>query len=85
MLDDRVALRAASASGFRMRRNHIPVIIRAIALAALLGPPLVSSVARFLPVLVLGFILLVIAQAGETSGLTAVGLSRRPTLLRGRE
>jgi alpha-1,2-mannosyltransferase len=57
----------------------------ALVLAPLFGPPLVSAVARLLPLLILGFIMLVIAQAGETVGLTAFGLSRRPAVLRGRE
>jgi hypothetical protein len=35
--------------------------------------------------LIVGFILLVIAQAGETSGLAEFGLSRRPAVVRGRE
>jgi hypothetical protein len=65
MLADRVAVRVASASGARMRRTHIPVII--------------------LPLRIVGFMLLVSAQAGETSGRTAFGLSRRPAVLRGRE
>jgi hypothetical protein len=81
MLGDRVAVRLAIASGARMRRIHIPVIILAIALAALPG----SSVARFLPALILGFILMLIAQAGETSCLTAFGWSRRPPVMRGRK
>jgi hypothetical protein len=65
MLADRVAVRVANASGARMRRTHILVII--------------------LPLLIVGFIPLVSAQAGGTSVLAAFGLSRRPAVPPGGE